>query len=157
MAAKEYLVVMICWYIPVYWLLVHLNLHHIFPHKMTCKYKFRFHYVCMHFKSICTSGKAGKPFSQLSYHYLLTSEPLPANFTAQRIHWLSNYSGQRGLHWILGCVEQDKMALMVAFCTDTWCSNLTLFSGQKILSHLANQCAKNNDLIGEVTQGRHKS
>lgn len=43
-------------------------------------------------------------------------------------------------------MEQEKNALMVAECTDTGCSNLTLFSGLKILGHFATLNEKSNDL-----------
>lgn len=68
----------------------------------------------------------------------------------------SNYCGQKGLHRILGSVEQHKMYLVVGDCTDTWCSSLMFFSGHKILSHPAAQCEKNNELKENIIQG-HKS
>lgn len=44
---------------------------------------------------------------------------------------------------------------MVAECADTGCSNLTLFSGLKILGHFATLNEKSNDLKERCKEDTH--
>ena len=90
---------------------------YIYQKKKTCNYKFSsnsgFKYKCAH--------KERQEFFFLLLHNLLL------NLSLTNLQWISWLTiADKLLCWILGHVEQDKMALMVANCTDTWCSVLTL-------------------------------